>query len=116
MCQFFTKTNPDHASSSYSFTLRELLAQDADREAGFHWLYTLYDALNSAGEDISIIKRSPLYHQSPVPLQLENDPYRPLALGQDQGGWVVDVVRRVDLHTLDASIDCTPSEIVERSA
>ncbi|MEA3336157.1 MAG: hypothetical protein U9R25_09635 [Chloroflexota bacterium] len=88
--------------------------QDVAQEAGFHWLFALYDDLNSAGEDASIIKRSPLYHQSPVPLQLGNDPYRLLALGQDQGAWVVDVVRRVDLHPLDASKDCTLSELEAR--
>jgi len=90
------------------------IAQDAAQEAGFHWLYTLYDSLNTTNEDVSIIKRSPLYHQSPVPLQLGNDPFRLLALGRDQGGWVVDVVRRVDLHPLDASRDCTPSELEAR--
>lgn len=90
------------------------ITQEAAREAGFHWLCTLYDDLNTAGENVSIIKRSPLYHQSPVPLQLGNDPYRLLALGQDQGGWVVDVVRRVDLHPLDPNRDCTPTELEAR--
>lgn len=99
------------AFSDYSYCE---VAQEAAQEAGFHWLFTLYDDLNAAGEDTRIIKRSPLYHQSPVPLQLGNDPYRLLALGQDQGGWVVDVVRRVDLHPLDASRDCTPAELEAR--
>ena len=99
------------AFSDYSYCE---VAQEAAQEAGFHWLFTLYDDLNAAGEDARIIKRSPLYHQSPVPLQLGNDPYRLLALGQDQGGWVVDVVRRVDLHPLDASRDCTPAELEAR--
>lgn len=86
------------------------LAQDA----GFCWSFTLHDDLNEADEDASTIKRSPLYHCGPTPLRLANDPYRLLALAQDRGGWVVDVVRLVDRFPQDPTRDCTPAELEAR--
>lgn len=86
------------------------LAQDA----GFRWLFTLHDDLNVADEGTNLIKRSPLYHRGPTPIRFANDPYRLLALAQDQGGWVVDVVRLVDRFPQDPTRDCTPAELEAR--
>ena len=84
------------------------------QNAGFRWLFTLHDDLNIADEDTNLIKRSPLYHCGPTPIRLANDPYRLLALAQDRGGWVVDVVRLVDRFPQDPTRDCTPAELEAR--
>jgi hypothetical protein len=88
--------------------------QEAAMQAGFDWLFTLYDALNAPDDPARIIRRSPLYHRGPLPNRLANDPYRLLALARDRGDWVVDVVRLVDRYTQDSTRDCTPAELEAR--
>ena len=88
--------------------------QEAAVEAGFDWLFTLYDALNAPDDPARIIRRSPLYHRGALPNRLANDPYRLLALARDRGAWVVDVVRLVDRYTQDSTRDCTPAELEAR--
>jgi hypothetical protein len=88
--------------------------QEAAVEAGFDWLFTLFDALNAPDDPARIVRRSPLYHRGPLPNRLANDPYRLLALARDRGAWVVDVVRLVDRYIQDSSRDCTPAELEAR--
>ena len=89
-------------------------SQGVAREAGFRWLFTLYDGLNVADEATDVVRRSPLFHEGPTPIRLANDPYRLLALARDRRGWVVDVVRLVDRYPVDAARDCTPAELETR--
>ncbi len=89
-------------------------SQGVARDAGFRWLFTLYDGLNVADEATDVVRRSPLFHEGPTPIRLANDPYRLLALARDRGGWVVDVVRLVDRYPLDPARDCTPAELEAR--
>lgn len=106
------------ASLVYSLAFKDFKACEANRalaqEAGFRWLFAVYDDLNAADEDTNVIKRSPLYHRGPTPIRFAHDPYRLLAWGRDRGGWVVDVVRLVDRYPLDPTRDCTPVELEGR--
>jgi hypothetical protein len=133
-CQFSVNDNQSHTAYSLrrmrlclaeaiSCPVRSLAFGDATswktcrnlaQEAGFRWLFTIYDDLNPADEDSGVINRSPLYHRGPKPRRLANDPYRLLALGQDRGGWIVDMVRLVDRYPLDPTRDCTPAELEAR--